>query len=75
MADLGVRFVPVEQGAAMAAGEKWRDHRRRGGTRERVIPDFLVGSHAEVAADRLLTRDRGFYRSYFADLTVMDPSG
>jgi hypothetical protein len=27
-----------------------------------------------VAADRLLTRDRGFYRKYFAGLRVIDPS-
>jgi hypothetical protein len=26
------------------------------------------------AADRLLTRDRGFYRRYFAGLKVLDPS-
>jgi hypothetical protein len=25
-------------------------------------------------ADRLLTRDRGFYRRYFADLAILDPS-
>jgi predicted nucleic acid-binding protein len=46
-----------------------------GGTRERVIADFLIGAHAMAKADRLLTRDRGFYRRYFKDLTVLDPSG
>jgi hypothetical protein len=39
-----------------------------------VVADFLVGAHAAHAADRLLTRGRGFFRRYFDDLMVLDPS-
>jgi len=60
--------------AARTAGVAWADYRRRGGSRKRVIADFLIGAHALAYADRLLTRDRGFYRSYFSGLEIFDPS-
>lgn len=74
MKRLGVSFIASHEQAARDAGAAWRRHRRRGGERRRVIADFLIGAHAAVIADRLLTRDRGFYRSAFADLAVLDPS-
>jgi len=74
MAKLRVEFSPVEMLSASAAGEGWRAYRKAGGTRERLVADFLIGAHALTQADRLLTRDRGFYRRYFSDLQVLDPS-
>ena len=72
--DLGVTFSPVNATAAGRAGTAWRLYRDRRGARARLVTDFLVGAHAQEQADRLLTRDRGFYRSYFARLAIIDPA-
>lgn len=38
-----------------------------------MIADVLIASHAAVSGDRLLTRDRKFYRAYFEDLEILSP--
>lgn len=74
MAALGVEFGIIDEEVALAAAAAWKSYRRKGGTRTRVAADFLVGGHAGGRADRLLTRDRGFYRAYFRGLEIIDPS-
>jgi predicted nucleic acid-binding protein len=69
-----VRYSMVNEEAASRAGSAWRAYRKRGGTRERLVADFLIGAHAIEQADRLLTRDRGFHKTAFAALTIIDPS-
>jgi predicted nucleic acid-binding protein len=71
---LEISYSSLNSQAAFEAGRAWREYRRRGGPRTRVTSDFLIAAHALVQADRLLTRDRGFYRSYFQHLTVLDPT-
>jgi predicted nucleic acid-binding protein len=72
---LGLDFDPVSLVAAERAGRAWRTYRaRKGPRRDRMIADFLIGAHAFDSADWLLSRDRGFFRTYFPELVLVDPS-
>lgn len=71
--DLGLAFSATGSQAAHLAGAGWRAYRAAGGKRNRLVGDFLIGAHAQIHADRLLTRDRGFFRNHFADLVVVEP--
>lgn len=74
MAGLGVGFDATGLDTALHAGSLWRQYRARGGKRARVAADFLIGAHAAKQADCLLTRDRGFYKTYFKKLRLVDPA-
>jgi predicted nucleic acid-binding protein len=72
--EIGIAYSAMETKAALRAGEMQRRYRQRGGTRSRTVADFLIGAHAMMQCDGLVTRDAGFYRDYFKGLKVIDPS-
>ncbi len=74
LGDLGIELVASDRRVLSEAGRMWRDYRDGGGSRDRIVSDFLIGTHARHQAKELLTRDRGFYRQWFEGLTVEDPS-
>ena len=73
LSDWGIRYLPSTAECAEKAGEMFRAYLQRRTEVRRVLPDFLIGAHALHHAGRLLARDRGYYRDYFSDLTLIEP--
>jgi predicted nucleic acid-binding protein len=67
------RHEDIPLPAAFLAGSAHREYRKKGGERERTLPDFLVGAHAITSGYRILTRDARRYRTYFPNLDIIAP--
>lgn len=71
LGDNEIRVESLSREAHFLASRTWRTYRMQGGRRTRILADFLIGTHAQVQATRLLSRDRGFYRKLFPSLDVL----
>ena len=74
LGDWQLDFVPSSRASAILAGRHFAHYLERGGKRARIVADFVIGAHAAIHADRLITRDRGYLRDYFSDLVLLEPS-
>lgn len=77
--EISIRFSPLEAKSALRAGEMQRRHRQRAGgapadRRHRAAPDFLIGAHALLQCNGLITRDDRFFRDYFKGLKLIVPA-
>lgn len=72
--ETGVQLSPSTPETLSKAGHLWRqaDLKRshRASPARRLLADFLIGAHGLLQAERLLTRDKGFYRSAFSGLRL-----
>jgi predicted nucleic acid-binding protein len=59
--------------ALFLAAKAFAQYRRRGGSKNQVLPDFFIGAHAAVEGWQLLTRDASRFRTYFPRLQVISP--
>ena len=67
--ETGIQLVASRPEALFKAGHLWK-RARPSGAHRRLLADFLVGAHALLQAERLLTRDKGFYRAAFSGLRL-----
>ena len=74
LSDWGIVYIPSSKECAITAGEMYRLYLERSDHKKRVLPDFLIGAHAQHNSGRLLARDRGYYRDYFSKLKLIEPS-
>jgi predicted nucleic acid-binding protein len=65
------RAIPRE--AAFLAARAHAAYSSRGGSRQSILPDFLIGAHALVERLPLLTRDERRYRNAFPGLQMISP--
>jgi predicted nucleic acid-binding protein len=69
-----IQLVADNVEIAREAARAQADYRRRGGKREALIPDFVIGANASYYSGRLLTTNpRDFFRA-FPTLEVLTPS-
>jgi predicted nucleic acid-binding protein len=70
---IGIDHEAIPWSAAFEAGRAHLRYRRAGGSRERTLPDFLIGAHASVGGHRILTRDTVPFRAHFPDVELVAP--
>jgi predicted nucleic acid-binding protein len=65
--------TPLPWASASLAAAAYSLYLRRGGAKQKPLPDFFIGAHAAVSNLSVLTRDPKPYRGYFARLEVIAP--
>ncbi|MFM8356059.1 MAG: type II toxin-antitoxin system VapC family toxin, partial [Gammaproteobacteria bacterium] len=72
---MALRMLEIPKPALFLAGKAFAQYRRRGGVKNNVLGDFLIGAHAAVSDLPVLTRDVRRYRHYFPTVRLVAPDG
>ena len=72
LGSLAISYDEIHPESARLAGLIHLRYRREGGSREHLIPDFLIAAHAQEQCTRLAAIDRGYLRRYFPRLTLVN---
>lgn len=75
-----IKVMEIDLESALIASERWMKYLKKKKARrcpscnalvpgrDQILADFLIGGFALTHCDRILTRDRGVYKTYFNDL-------
>jgi predicted nucleic acid-binding protein len=70
---LALELREIPRPALFLAAKAYAQYRRRGGSKQQVLPDFFIGAHAAVEGWPLLTRDASRFKTYLPTLDVLAP--
>jgi predicted nucleic acid-binding protein len=68
-----ISILDLPREAAFLAGKVYAQYRKQGGSKENILANFFIGSHASVLGCPLLTRDKRNYTTYFPLLKLIAP--
>jgi predicted nucleic acid-binding protein len=70
---LGIDRLPTSDDALYMAGQTFRLYRGRGGKRDGVLPDFIIGAVAKVENIPLMTANSKDFTKNFEGLILIEP--
>jgi len=74
MADFEIHFDALDLATCFTAGRMFKAFKQNSTcSRIRILPDFLIGAHALKQTQGLITSDRGYMRTHFQDLRIIEP--
>jgi len=71
--EMGIVYDSFDPEVCILTAQIWRDYRIQRGPKQRLLAGFLIGAHAHLRADLLLSRDRGFFRAYSRNWRSLSP--
>lgn len=74
LSPMDFKYLEIPQAALFRASQAFLEYRQSKGTRDSLLPDFLIGAHAEISAFSIVTRDPRRYRRYFPSVPLITPS-
>ena len=76
LGNLDIMFESLNDEAAFCSGIAFKSYlsRRDKIPPKSILPDFLIGGHAQCLGATILTRDPRFYRRYFPTVPLITPS-
>lgn len=66
------RRDPLPWDASYLGGRALQCYRSHGGSKSRVLADFLIGAHTAVAGMSLITRDQGYPKQF--NISIINPA-